>query len=175
VSGTWVRMGTVKSVNPARRELRIDPTKRFEKGAKDLEAVRVFLGQDQPLLCRVDAISANPAGLIVTLGAGISRDQVARMKNAVVDAPPLKRARATAETMAASEWIGLEVLGVDGARIGRIAGCIESPAHDILEIDAPDGQQLLLPAIEQTVESIDLDAGRVLVRDIRPYVISNAD
>jgi len=176
VSGTWVRMGTVKSVNPAKRELRITPTRMFENGAQGIGAVRVTGRGGDALLCVIDRMSANPSGLIVTLGPGVSKDTVARMKNATVEVLQPKQARtATTDTMAASEWIGLEIFGADNERIGKIAGCIESPAHDILEIDTPDGQRLLLPAIEQTVESIDLETGRVTVGDIAAYVIADAD
>jgi len=175
MSGTWVRMGTVKSVNPARRELRVTPTRMFEDGAEGVTAVRVVGRDSDPVLCVVETLSANPAGLILTLGAGVSRDAVAGMKNASIEVETPQRTQpATTDTMTAEEWIGLEIFGADDF-VGKIVGCIESPAHDILEIETPEGQRLLLPAIEQTVESIDLDTKRVTVGDIASYVIADAD
>ena len=167
-------MGTVRSVNPARRELRIDPT-RTTSGAESVSRIRVTIHGGETLLCTVEDLSANPGGTIVTLGAGIPRDTVARMKGAAVDWERTRRKPAAPKEMAAEDWIGLDVIGANGARIGVISGCIESRAHDILEIESPDGKQLMLPAIEQTVESLDLETRRVTVGDIAPYVISNAD
>lgn len=173
MAGAWVRVGTVRSVNPAKRELRVDPARAFGKGAK-LAQVRVTLQGGESLLCKVDGVNAGPSGAIVTLGAGVSRDCVARMKGASVDVERAGRRAAVPGEMDAADWIGLEVVNVSGARIGSIRGCIESRAHDILEIDTPGGT-VLLPAIEQTVESVDLEARRVTVGEIAPYVIGDAD
>lgn len=174
-TGNWVRIGTVRSVNPARRELRIDPARTTSSGAEKVSRVRVTIHGGETLLCIVENVSANPGGTIVTLGAGIPRDAVARMKGAAVESEKPPRKPAAPKEMAAEDWIGLDVIGADGSSIGVIRGCIESRAHDILEIETPDGKQLMLPAIEQTVESIDLETRRVTVGDIAPYVISNAD
>ena len=174
-AGTWVRLGTVRSVNPAKRELRIDPERAFANGAKTVEKVRVSSKTSSGIVCTVETLNATPGGLIVTLGAGISRDAVATMKNATVEIERARRTRAARDEMSAEEWIGLDVIAADGTRIGVIAGCIESPAHDILEIETPDGREVLLPAIEQTVESIDLETRIVTVGDIAAYVSSDAD
>ena len=175
VAGTWVRLGSVRSVNPAKRELRIDPERAFASGAKTDEKVRVSSKTSNGIVCAVETLNATPGGLIVTLGAGISRDAVANMKNATVEIERARRTRATRDEMSAEDWIGLNVVGVDGMRIGIIAGCIESPAHDILEIETPDGREVLLPAIEQTVESIDLDARCVVIGSVEGFGISDAD
>ncbi len=175
VAATWVRLGTVRSVNPAKRELRIDPDRAFANGAKTVEKVRVTSKMSQNLVCTVESLNATPNDLIVTLGAGISRDAVAGMKNATVEIERARRTRAPRDEMSAEDWIGLDVVSVDGTRIGVIAGCIVSPAHDILEIETPDGQQVLLPAIEQTVESIDLDTRCVVIGSIEGFGISDAN
>ena len=177
MAGAWARVGNVRSVNPARRELRIDPAKTFEDGVRGAKAVRVALNGGEHVVCQVDSVNANPGGLIVTLGAGVSRDIVARMKGANVDVERQRQRRDAVAPgeMAAEDWIGLNVIGADGACIGTVRGVIDSPAHDILEIETPDGRELLLPAIIQTVESIDLETRTVTVGDIAPYGIADAD
>lgn len=175
MAGAWSRIGTVRSVNPAKRELRLDPAPKFANGATTMNKARIAIRGGETMVCTVESVNANPGGLIVTLGAGISRDTVARMKHAAVEIERQRRDAVAPVEMDAADWIGLDVIGVDGTRIGVISGCIESPAHDIVEIETPDGQQLLLPAIEQTVESIDMETQTVTVGDIAPYVISNAD
>jgi 16S rRNA processing protein RimM len=162
-------------VNPAKRELRIDPERAFASGAKTVEKVRVSSKTSSGIICAVETLNATPGGLIVTLGAGISRDAVASMKNATIEIERARRTRATRDEMSAEDWIGLDVVSVDGTRIGVIAGCIESPAHDILEIETPDGREVLLPAIEQIVESIDLDARCVVIGSVEGFGISDAD
>ncbi|MBM3288889.1 MAG: hypothetical protein FJY92_01935 [Candidatus Hydrogenedentes bacterium] len=175
MAGAWARIGNVRSVNPARRELRIDAAKTVEENVRRAPRVRVVPSGGAPIVCAVDAVDANAGGLIVTLGAGVSRDTVARMKHAAIEIERARRKTSATAEMDAADWIGLDVVGADGARIGVIRGCIESAAHDILEMETPEGSEVLVPAIEQTVESIDLEAGRVVVRDIAPYAVRHAD
>ncbi|NUM56218.1 MAG: hypothetical protein HUU46_21475 [Candidatus Hydrogenedentes bacterium] len=174
MAGAWSRIGVVRSVNPAKRELRIDPARASANRAEQLKRVRVAVCGGETMVCTVDAAKSNGDGWIVTLGSGVSRDAVANMKGATVDTERRRTESVAPAELDAADWIGLNVVGADRARIGVITGCIESPAHDILEIETPDGRQVLLPAIEQTVESIDLETRTVTVGDIAPHVISDA-
>jgi ribosomal 30S subunit maturation factor RimM len=99
------------------------------------------------------------------------------MKGARVEAERQRQLRDTVapDEMDAADWIGLDVVSVDGTRIGAIAGCIESPAHDILEIETADGQNLLLPAIDETVESIDLETRCVVIGNVETFGIRDAN
>lgn len=174
MAGTWVLVGTVRSVNPAKREVRVHAARPF--AGLNLERVRVTTATEQmPLLCAVESVNMNPATPILRLSGGVSRDDIARMKGAQVEAERTRRERVPRGEMAAQDWIGLDLIGQDGSRIGTIRDCIESPAHDILDVEAPDGTTFMLPAIEQTVESIDLETGRVTVREIAPFVSRDAD
>ena len=175
MAAQWVRIGTIRSVNPARREVRVAPEGAKCAALSELNMIRVHAAGQRELTCRVDAVNTNPEHVIVTLSAGVSRDAVAAMKGAIVEAPRSKRRVQSHEDVGPAEWIGLEVFSASGERIGVITGCVESSAHDILEIEREDGGNMLLPAIEQTVESIDLEAGRLVVGDILPYVVTDAD
>ncbi|GMU91771.1 MAG: hypothetical protein AMXMBFR4_08290 [Candidatus Hydrogenedentota bacterium] len=175
MAAQWVRIGTIRSVNPARREVRVAPEGAPRAAFSELSMVRVHVAGQPELTCRVDAVNTNPENVVVRLSAGVTREAVASMKGAGVEAPRSKRRVESHNDVGSAEWIGLDVFGVSGERLGVITGCIESSAHDILEIERDDGGRMLLPAIEQTVESIDLEAGRVVAGDIAPYAVSDAD
>jgi 16S rRNA processing protein RimM len=175
VAAHWVRIGTIRSVNPARREVRVTPEGASRAALGQLNMIRIHAAGQREWTCRVDAVNTNPENVIVRLSEGVTRDAVAAMKGAIVEAPRSKRRVRSHEDVGAAEWPGLEVFSVSGERIGVIVGCVESSAHDILEIECEGGGTMLLPAIVQTVESIDLKAGRVVVGDIMPYVVTDAD
>lgn len=59
--------------------------------------------------------------------------------------------------------VGAEVNDVGGARLGRVAGVIETGGVDVLRIDAHDGRELLVPMAESILVAVDLDRGRVIV------------
>jgi len=72
-----------------------------------------------------------------------------------------------------SDLIGLQVLAGDpaneegadaGTVIGSVTAVIDNPAHDILEIETPDGQRVLLPMVDAYILNVDLSARRLRVR-----------
>ncbi|MEM9851534.1 MAG: ribosome maturation factor RimM [Pseudomonadota bacterium] len=63
-----------------------------------------------------------------------------------------------------SDLIGLAVVDTGGAAVGRVAAVQDYGAGDILEI-APSGggAAVLLPFTADTVPTVDLDAGRIVI------------
>lgn len=62
-----------------------------------------------------------------------------------------------------SDLIGLQVVNRAGTALGRIAGLIEAPAHDVLRVDNGNGGEQLIPFVEPIVIGVDIAAGRVTV------------
>ena len=67
------------------------------------------------------------------------------------------------------DLIGLEVFGLEGQRLGRVAEVIDNPAHPILRLDDPAHMQI--PFVRgPIVTGIDLKAGRIDVLWAADYV-----
>lgn len=64
------------------------------------------------------------------------------------------------------EMIGLDVVTEDGRLLGKIKGIFSNGAHDIYEVNLIDcvKKELLIPAVDNIVLSIDIDAGKMIVR-----------
>jgi 16S rRNA processing protein RimM len=63
----------------------------------------------------------------------------------------------------AHDLIGLDVLTVEGEALGRVNDILFTGANDVYVVVGPRGQ-ILLPAIADVVERIDLSAGQIVVR-----------
>ena len=64
-----------------------------------------------------------------------------------------------------SDLIGLRAVSEDEPyEIGIITSVIDNPAHDILEIETPDGRRALLPMVDAYILDIDLAGRCVRVR-----------
>jgi 16S rRNA processing protein RimM len=61
--------------------------------------------------------------------------------------------------------VGLTVEAEDGRRLGQIQEVLRTGANDVYVVAGPLGE-LLIPAIADVVQSIDLEAGRVVVRPL---------
>jgi len=62
------------------------------------------------------------------------------------------------------DLMGLRVETAAGRLLGEVSDVLEAPAHEILEVRAPDGASLLLPLVEELV-SVDAEAGVLRVVD----------
>lgn len=63
------------------------------------------------------------------------------------------------------QLVGLDVLTADGQALGRIIDVMATGSNDVYVVAGERGE-ILIPAIEDVVLSIDLDKGRVLVEPI---------
>ncbi len=62
------------------------------------------------------------------------------------------------------QLLGLNVVDPDGNPMGRLTEILETGANDVYVVEREDGTELLLPATEEVVLSIDLDARQIRVR-----------
>jgi 16S rRNA processing protein RimM len=60
------------------------------------------------------------------------------------------------------ELVGLRVL-VDGQEVGKVAALNTLPAQDLLVVTAANGDEVLVPFVEQIVPEVDVEAGFIRV------------
>jgi 16S rRNA processing protein RimM len=61
---------------------------------------------------------------------------------------------------------GFQVTTESGRALGAIAEVLPYPAQDLWRVVADDGAETLIPAAAELVVSVDIGAGRAVVRDI---------
>lgn len=61
------------------------------------------------------------------------------------------------------QLVGIDVVTDQGENLGVIREVILTGANDVYLVDSPQGREILLPATEEVVLDIDLDAGTILV------------
>ncbi|HXA55082.1 MAG TPA: ribosome maturation factor RimM [Solirubrobacteraceae bacterium] len=107
--------------------------------------------------------------------AGVERHPIVRLEG-VEDRPaaqalrgqPLTAPRAGAPALAEGEWWAHELEGCvvcDGERLlGTVAGLLELPSCEALEVRRAGGGELLVPLVRDAVRDVDLAARRIEVR-----------
>lgn len=63
------------------------------------------------------------------------------------------------------DLIGLEVFELDGVRLGIITDIIKTGSNDVYVVET-GAKPLLIPALKQVVQEIDLDGRRMVVRNL---------
>lgn len=173
--GPWIRIGTVRTVNPARRELRVDVEAVHAHQFNELGWVEIGRNENALTRCRVDAVNMRADDATLRLSPGVTQDAVAAMRKAGVFIEASARKARTDGGWHSAELLGFTVVGEGDTVLGAIEEVIETRANDVIEVAKPGGGRLLLPVIDQVIESVDLEAGRVYVGDITPCVVDDED
>ncbi len=167
--------GTVTSVNPARRVLRVKPAPGGERLLEGAEWIFVNLRDDTTLRCRTAATAPGEAVLTVTLAPGVTRDAVARMKGASVAVAEGGACGAEDTWRHVSELLHFTVMDKGGHRVGAIAEVYATGANAVFDIEKSGGGRILLPAIDEVIARVDVPGRTLTVRDIAPYAVEEED
>lgn len=166
-----VALGTVRSVNALRRELRIVPDRAFRHEFESLQWLWVTVPGMTPLRCPVTRVRETPGGMLVTLGAGVPRDRVGQMRGARVELPASETTPRTSNDWDVQDLIGLRALAEDGSPLGEVAEVFETPANAAVAITRADGTRFLVPLIAEVVIAIDFDGQTLQLGDTAPYAV----
>lgn len=166
--------GKVHSVNPGKRQVRIRPVAEDVPDEAFLGRPRLRLADGREVRPLVATLRKSGGAVVVELTPGTPRDTVAGMRGADVLWETDEAAIALLGRRDADGLVGLRLVGLDERVIGEVVGVLETPAHTVVEVKCPDGHGLLLPVIQETVETIDWKSGVIFVKDITPFAVHDA-
>ena len=168
-------MGCARSVNPARRELRVRPgpgsVAVFDPGGW----VRIVLRDGTSMRCKFERMRAETGEAVLTLAAGVTRDNVARMKGARVMMETWRNVRDADTEYDAAALEGFEVRDLEGAVLGTVTGVYATEANAAIAVARPGGGGFLTPVIDAVIADVDWEQGVVVVNDTAPYTVEDAD
>lgn len=64
------------------------------------------------------------------------------------------------------QLVGLRVVTEDGRELGRIEQIFTAGENDVYQVRSDDGDELMIPATDEVVISIDLDEKRVVIKPL---------
>jgi 16S rRNA processing protein RimM len=169
-----VRIGKVVSVNAPRRTLRVKPAANSAKAFNNLEWIYVERTNEKPLKCKVERSAPAGDAMQIELVAGVTRDSVTRMEGAIVSiAREPRRQRRSKDDFHISETVGLNVVNERGEAIGKVMESYSTPANDVIEVELPNGDSVLVPAVPEAIAEVDFERGVVVIADFDRYVTSD--
>jgi len=62
------------------------------------------------------------------------------------------------------DLVGLAVVTEADEELGTVSNYMEMPAQDVFVVRRPNGEQAMIPAVEEFIVDIDLDGGQLIVR-----------
>ena len=158
-------LGRVLRPHGVRGELRVEVLTAYPE--RVVSAMVVYLGR-QPddaasaVAYTVEGVRTHHQYLIIKLEGISGRDAADLLRDHYVmigldDAIPLEE-----DEFYLFQAIGLEVYADDGEHLGHVTEILETGANDVYIVHGPRGE-VLLPAIDECILDIDLDAKRMTV------------
>ena len=119
---------------------------RFSVAGKDKHVPE---GAERIIPCAVTRVGGTDQRPLVRLDLARTREEAIALQGmellasgAELDAQPHYRV---------GDLLGLPVRTAAGRHLGEVSEVLESPAHEILQVAAPDGSTLLLPLVDEVV------------------------
>ena len=149
----WVAVGSVLSVQPPRREVRLRLEPGYARRAAESPRLRFVTPQGVVVRARVDAFEAQGDGGVAVLGAGTPRDVIAALRHASVVMTPDEAGAPDPNAPPAGAVAGAVVCFSCGAR-GRVEDAWPGPAGLMLRIRLGGGERVMSYCAE-TVRRFD--------------------
>lgn len=103
------------------------------------------------------------SGLVVHFAGIDDRTAADALKGRLVAAPRELLPQTGIDEYYWVDLVGLSVLNEAGARLGQVTGLIRAGAHEVLAVRDEDGQERLLPFVENVVKEVDRAGGAIRV------------
>ena len=160
----YVAVGRIARAHGVRGEVAVLPLtqvgSRFERGSRLLAGE----GEDRPM---VVASSRPHRDRMLVFFEGIKdRDAAEALQGTYLFVPATAVPLLPEGEFWPHELIGCEVIIDGGKTLGRLREVIHTPANDVWSVQGDDGTEVLVPALKDVVRDVDVEARRVVVREV---------
>ena len=160
----YLAVGRIGRAHGVKGEMSILPLSqvgtRFQSGS------RLFAGEgtDRPMV--VSSSRQHGKRLLVSFEGVLDRDGAEALQGTYLfvpasEAPPLPEGEYWTHQL-----IGCEVFTEGGRTLGHLREVIHTRANDVWSVQGEDGSDLLVPALKDVVGEVDVDARRIVVREV---------
>jgi len=161
----WVAIGEIVGTFGVRGEVKVEPLTDFPERFGRTETV--YLG-DGRVPRRVEGAHPHKRLILVKLEGVADRTAAERLRGARLYVPLAEITPLAADQFYIHDVVGARVQHVDGRYLGTVADVLSAAGNDLFVVrDAPQGGEVLLPAVREFVKSVD-PASRLIVVDPIP-------
>lgn len=132
---------------------------------------RVFVGPDgeEPVPWPLEGYRLHRGRALLKLGGCEDRDTAERLRGLLIQVPLEEALPLEEGEYYEHQIIGLEVWTVAGELLGEVVDILYTGANDVYVVRSrdPAGSELLIPAIADVVQRVDLETGRLTIFEFR--------
>ncbi len=166
----WAAIGKVVALFGIRGELKVLLLTDIPNRFAGLGAV--YAGPDHAR-CLIQSVRPYKGEMIVLKLEGIDdADTAESLRDQNLAIPVSELAQLPPDSYYQHDILGLMVITLKGQKLGSIVDIIVTGSNDVYVIKAPDGSQVLIPAIKDVIKQVDL-IRRTMYIDPLPGLLDN--
>lgn len=173
MTGTWLEIGRVVSVDAAGRSVRVKPAAGYEHECEEQSRIWLQVDQEMPVSARVADVGKAGGLLKLVFTPGMSRDMVAVLGGTRVMIPAEMHTPGPETPVQLRDTVGMRVVVPGGETLGTVMEVIETPAGGVLRLSLAGGRTAALPFIEAVVKDVDARTGMIVINDPEPFLVMN--
>lgn len=158
----YLAIGRVVRAHGLRGEISVTVLTEFPDRFETTEWV--YLGNEfEAEAYRLEQFRWHKKNILLTLAGVTNRTEAEKLRGQFVQVPVEEAVLLPEGSYYLYQLIGLRVVTTAGDELGSITEIIETGANDVYVVER-DGRQILLPAIIEVIQVIDLEAGQMVVQ-----------
>jgi 16S rRNA processing protein RimM len=122
----------------------------------------LWIGGDPPRGVRIRETRQSGPGYVVAFDGIETVEEAQELRGAVLLVPPEDLPPLPEGTYYHHQVVGLEVVDAEGVSLGRVESILETGSNDVYCV-GKGKEEVLIPAIREYIERVDLPAGRILL------------
>ncbi len=162
----FFQVGIITATHGLKGEVKIFPTTDDPNRFKRLKEVLLDTGKERKKL-EIEGVKFFKKFVILKFKGLDSINDVERYRRCSLLVDREHAVRLGRNEYFIADLEGLQVRDEDGTPIGVLKSVMETGANDVYEIELSDGRQLLLPAIQQCVLEVDVEAGFIRIHILK--------
>lgn len=127
----------------------------------------VFFQKDDTLIKReIEDVKVMPDHVLLTIKGLDTAEKTVAFHDSEVKIPETESPPLPEGTFYHYQIIGLDVFTDTGTHLGKVHQIIETGSNDVYSV-VKNGKEILIPAIEEIVERIDIKAGSIVIHPMK--------
>ena len=122
-----------------------------------------LLTRDRGRRFEIRVTGSTKSGLTAQLAGVVTRQQAEELRGVRLYAERSRFPETSGDEFYCADLVSLAVEDVDGTRLGRVTAVLNHGAGDIIEVDIPGRDRLLVPLNRSSVPEIRLEEGLVVI------------
>jgi 16S rRNA processing protein RimM len=159
----YLAVGRIVGVHGVRGEVRAQILTQDPHRFRLLKQVFLGLEDQEPVPWRLEGYRLHKGQVLLKLKGCEDRNTAETFRWQLVQVPLAEALPLNEDEVYEYQLLGLSVWTQDGEPLGTIEEIIETGANDVLVLSSPERGEILVPATDDVIQQVDLDAGRMVV------------